>query len=78
MMLAALPATPVRPPPDRGAIIMDKNRIKGTAKQVKGSIKEAAGKLTGNTSLELEGDAEQLAGKVQKEYGKAKDRLRDA
>jgi hypothetical protein len=48
MMRLALPATPVRPPPDRGAIIMDKNRIKGTAKQVEGSIKEAAGKLTGN------------------------------
>jgi uncharacterized protein YjbJ (UPF0337 family) len=30
---------------------MDKDRIKGAAKQVKGSVKEAIGKVTGNIAL---------------------------
>ncbi|GAE59653.1 hypothetical protein XPN_1559, partial [Xanthomonas arboricola pv. pruni MAFF 301427] len=33
---------------------MDKNRIEGTAKQVKGSIKETVGRVTGDKSTELE------------------------
>ncbi|AUC93716.1 MULTISPECIES: CsbD family protein [Bradyrhizobium] len=57
---------------------MDKDRIKGTAEQVKGSIKEAVGKVTGNDRLEIEGKAEQIAGKAQAGIGKAKDAARDA
>jgi uncharacterized protein YjbJ (UPF0337 family) len=57
---------------------MDENRIKGTAEQVKGSIKEAVGKVTGNDKLEIEGKADKLAGKAQNEVGKAKDAVRDA
>ena len=37
---------------------MDKDRIKGSAKQVKGSVKEAVGKLTGDAILEAEGKIE--------------------
>lgn len=37
---------------------MDKNRIEGAAKQVKGSVKEAIGRVTGDKSTELEGAAE--------------------
>ncbi len=57
---------------------MDKDRIKGTAEQVKGSIKEAVGKVTGNDRLEIEGKAEQISGKAQAGIGKAKDAARDA
>lgn len=57
---------------------MDKDRIKGTAEQVKGSLKEAVGKVTGNEKLEIEGKAEQIAGKTQAGIGKAKDAARDA
>ena len=56
---------------------MDKNRIKGTAEQIKGSIKEAVGKVTGNDKLTVAGKAEQLAGKAQAQVGKAKDAARD-
>jgi uncharacterized protein YjbJ (UPF0337 family) len=56
---------------------MDKDRIEGGAKQVKGSVKEAIGKVTGNTSTEAEGAAEKTAGKIQSEVGKAKDTVRD-
>jgi uncharacterized protein YjbJ (UPF0337 family) len=57
---------------------MDKDRIKGTAEQVKGSIKEAVGKITGSDRLEVEGKADKLAGKTQTKVGEAKDAVRDA
>lgn len=56
---------------------MDNDRIKGAAKEVKGSIKETAGKLTGNRETELEGTAEKTVGKVQRNVGEAKDQARD-
>lgn len=56
---------------------MDKNRIDGTAKQVKGSVKEAIGKLTGDKKVQLEGAAEKQVGKVQTKAGEAADKVRD-
>ncbi len=57
---------------------MDKDRIAGAAKQAKGSVKEAIGKITGNAKLQAEGAAEKAAGKVQNTAGGAKDAVRDA
>ena len=57
---------------------MDKDRIEGAGKQVKGAIKDAAGKVTGDRKLQAEGKADKLVGKVQNEVGKAKDAVRDA
>lgn len=57
---------------------MDKDRIEGAAKQVKGTIKEAVGKVTGDTKTQAEGIAEKAAGKVQSSVGGAKDAMRDA
>ena len=34
---------------------MDKDRIKGSAEQAKGKVKEVAGKLTGDTKFKTEG-----------------------
>lgn len=48
---------------------MDKDRIVGAAKQAKGSIKEAVGKLTGDTKTQAEGAAEKAEGKVQNAAG---------
>jgi uncharacterized protein YjbJ (UPF0337 family) len=55
---------------------MDKDRIKGSAQQAKGTIKEVAGKVIGDTKLEAEGKADRLAGKVQNAVGGLKDTLR--
>ncbi|MDB5601453.1 MAG: hypothetical protein JWN71_3497 [Xanthobacteraceae bacterium] len=55
---------------------MDKDRIKGSAEQAKGSVKEVAGKLTGDAKLEAEGKADKTAGKVQNAIGGLKDTLR--
>jgi uncharacterized protein YjbJ (UPF0337 family) len=57
---------------------MDKDRIEGAAKQVKGSIKEAVGKVTGDRQTQAEGVAEKAAGKVQNSIGGAKDAVREA
>jgi uncharacterized protein YjbJ (UPF0337 family) len=57
---------------------MDKDRVKGSATNLKGKIKEAAGKATGDAKLKSEGKADQVAGKVQNAFGGAKDAIRDA
>jgi uncharacterized protein YjbJ (UPF0337 family) len=57
---------------------MDKDRIEGTGNQVKGSVKQAAGKVLGDTKLQAEGTADKLKGKVQNAVGGAKDAIRDA
>jgi uncharacterized protein YjbJ (UPF0337 family) len=57
---------------------MDKDRTAGIGHQVKGSVKEAAGKVSGDKKLEAEGKGEKVAGKVQNAVGGAKDSVRDA
>lgn len=57
---------------------MDKNRIEGAVRQVKGSVKEAAGKISGNRQLEVEGKSDKLAGEAQSALDKAKDSVKDA
>ena len=57
---------------------MSKNRIEGAAKKVTGSIKEAAGKVTGNDRLRVKGAVEKAVGTVQNAVGKAQDKLGDA
>jgi uncharacterized protein YjbJ (UPF0337 family) len=57
---------------------MDKDRSAGIGHQVKGSVKEAAGKVTGDKKLEAEGKGEKVGGKVQNAVGGAKDSIRDA
>jgi uncharacterized protein YjbJ (UPF0337 family) len=55
---------------------MDKDRIKGSAQQAKGKIKEVAGKVTGDSKLEGEGKADKAAGKFRNAVGGVKDALR--
>jgi uncharacterized protein YjbJ (UPF0337 family) len=57
---------------------MDKDQIKGAAKDMKGSVEEAAGKVTGDRELEARGVADKTVGKLQKGVGKLKDAARDA
>jgi uncharacterized protein YjbJ (UPF0337 family) len=55
---------------------MDKDRVAGMAKQVKGSVKEAAGKVTGDAKLKADGKGDKTAGKIQNAVGGLKDTLR--
>ena len=52
---------------------MDKDRIEGGAREVKGLLKEALGKVTGNHATSDEGRAENAAGQAQTAAGKLKD-----
>ena len=49
--------------------IMDKDRVVGSPKQVKGAVKQAVGKAVGDTKLESEGKADKIEGKVQNAIG---------
>jgi uncharacterized protein YjbJ (UPF0337 family) len=56
--------------------MVDKDRIKGSAEQAKGKLKEVAGKVTGDSKLQNEGKADQVKGKIQNAVGSVKDALR--
>lgn len=57
---------------------MDEDRVKGSAKVVKGKVKIAIGKVLGDTKLEAEGEADKVEGKLQNTAGGIKDAIRDA
>ncbi|MDR3498783.1 CsbD family protein [Aerococcus mictus] len=55
---------------------MDKDRIAGSGKQLKGSIKVAVGKAVGDAKLQVDGKADKAEGKVQNMIGAVKDSLK--
>jgi uncharacterized protein YjbJ (UPF0337 family) len=57
---------------------MDKNRVEGSIKEVKGATKEAVGKAIGDAKLRSDGKAEKTVGKVQKSVGGLNNAVRDA
>jgi len=48
-------------------------KANNTAEQAKGKVKESAGKVTGNESLEAEGHADQAKGNLKQAGEKVKD-----
>ncbi len=56
---------------------MDKDRIKGKAKDISGRLERQAGEWTGNDENQVEGAAKQAEGKVQNAFGRAKDAVRE-
>ena len=56
----------------------NKDRIVGSAKQVKGAAKEAVGRAVGDTKLTAEGAADKTEGKVQSAVGGIKDTIKEA
>jgi len=56
---------------------MDKDRVEGAAKQVKGTVKETVGKVTGDSKTQAEGAAGKAEGKVQNTVGGMKDKARE-
>jgi uncharacterized protein YjbJ (UPF0337 family) len=57
---------------------MDKDRIKGKAKDIAGRVERQAGKWTGSEEHQVKGAAKQVEGKAQNAWGKMKDAGRDA
>ena len=57
---------------------MNKDQVKGTAKDVGGKIQEEAGKLVGSKETQAKGLANQAEGKVQQKVGDLKEAVKDA
>ena len=56
---------------------MDEDRVKGSAENLKGKLKEGFGKAVGDKKLETEGKGDQASGKVRNTVGGIKDALRE-
>lgn len=57
---------------------MDDDRVKGAAQNMKGKLKEAAGRVTGDAKLQSEGRGDQAGGKVRNAFGGIKDAVRES
>ncbi|MDX9710157.1 MAG: CsbD family protein [Trichloromonas sp.] len=50
----------------------NRDKAEGALQEMKGKVKEVAGRITDNPKLEAEGTAEKLSGKVQGKVGDVK------
>ena len=57
---------------------MNKDQLKGVAKDVAGKVQEKAGKLVGSKGQQIKGLSKQISGKVQKTVGDVKQAVDDA
>ena len=57
---------------------MNKDQIKGAAKEVAGKVQRKAGELVDSPEHQAKGAAKELTGKVQKEVGNAKEDVKDS
>jgi len=57
--------------------IMNEDQVRGRVKEVKGELKNVAGKIVGDKKLERKGKIENVSGKVQAGYGDLKEDLRN-
>jgi uncharacterized protein YjbJ (UPF0337 family) len=57
---------------------MHKDEVEGAGKKVRGHVKDAIGKATGDDKLRAGGAMDKAEGHIQQGVGKAKDKLRDA
>jgi uncharacterized protein YjbJ (UPF0337 family) len=56
---------------------MNKDQVKGAARDVVGKVQEEAGKLVGSKEQQIKGLSKQISGKVQKGVGDVKQALED-
>jgi uncharacterized protein YjbJ (UPF0337 family) len=57
---------------------VNKDQVKGSAKDIAGKIQEQVGKLTDDKEQQARGIGKQVAGKTQKKFGDAKEATKDA
>jgi uncharacterized protein YjbJ (UPF0337 family) len=56
---------------------MNKDQVKGSTKEAVGKVQEKAGELVGSKEQQAKGLVKQAEGNVQKNYGDAKEALKD-
>ena len=57
---------------------INKDQIQGRVEETKGAIKEAAGKLVGDETLEAQGNIQKNFGKVQRTLGDIKQNVKES
>jgi uncharacterized protein YjbJ (UPF0337 family) len=57
---------------------VDREHVKGTADKVKGTIKDTAGKVTGDKKLQTEGKLDKAKGSAHNVAGDVKDAVKDS
>jgi len=56
---------------------MNKDQVKGAAKDIAGKVQEEVGKVTGSKEQQVKGLSKQIAGKAQKSVGDLKQAVED-
>jgi len=57
---------------------MNKDQVKGSVKEAAGKVQQKTGQILGNSKQEAKGLATKLQGKAQTKVGDAKEALKDA
>ncbi|MCU0767999.1 MAG: CsbD family protein [Burkholderiaceae bacterium] len=57
---------------------MNKDQVKGTVKEAAGKVQQKTGKMFGSPKQEAKGLVKKLEGKAQRKVGDAKEALKDA
>ena len=57
---------------------MNSDQFKGGLREVSGKFKESTGKIINNESMKNDGRLDQAKGNVQRNYGNAKEDIKDA
>ena len=57
---------------------MNKDQVKGAIKDAAGKVQEKAGQLVGSEEQQIKGLGKQVSGKLQKKFGDAKEVIKDA
>lgn len=56
---------------------MNKNQVKGIAKDIAGKVQEKVGQLVGSKEQQVKGLGKQISGKAEKKLGDAKEVIKD-
>ena len=57
---------------------MNKDQIKGEAKNIAGKVQEKVGKISGSTEQQVKGQSKQVTGKIQKGVGDVEQSVKDS
>ena len=57
---------------------MNEDQVKGALKDVAGKVQEKYGKLVGNKQQQVKGLGKQISGNAEKSYGDAKEIIKDS
>jgi uncharacterized protein YjbJ (UPF0337 family) len=71
-------ARPVQPPQRPKGNRMNKDQVKGMAKEGMGKVQKKTGKMIGSQEHQAKGLAKEIEGKVQKNIGGARESIEDA